>query len=106
MGGGEPSLLSLVQAAGAEGPQRLPHVRPAHGPARPSARRELGAGAVSPPDRGPSQTSARSPAARGRASVGAPAVPRARRAALAAAVSALLLGAFVIAVCVSGTKVT
>src|SRR5918994_1372527 len=33
--GGEPPLLQLVRPARAEGPQRLPHVRPPHGRAAP-----------------------------------------------------------------------
>src|SRR5439155_1415543 len=37
VGGREPALLPVVQAAGPEGPQRLPHVRSAYGAAQRSA---------------------------------------------------------------------
>ena len=41
VGGREPPLLPVVRAARPEGPQRLPHLRPAHGPARPPTSRAL-----------------------------------------------------------------
>src|SRR5436190_3329606 len=95
LGGGEPALLPLVLPAGAEGPQRLPHVRPADGTAGPSGGRGLAGEAMARQDGGESPVSAR------------PAFLRAvGRAAPAAAIAALALGALGIAGCGGSKKVS
>src|SRR5436190_3169926 len=86
LGGGEPALLPLVPPAGAEGSQRLPHVRPADGAAGPSGGGGLAGEAMARLGGGEPPVSARLAVLR--------AAGRARRAApVAAAIATLVLGA-------------